>query len=150
MTKAIECGDIPQAFALMEQHFPVFAALDDMPNGHSPPKDPQLAQLHMVLFKLKCQRFIEIIRSSTPTSSMEALRYAQTYLKPNHGIFKDKVNEVTALIAYADPHQSHSKHLLAQERRDQLAVEVNHVLLGTVNIFNTSNTCIHVSPHSTM
>lgn len=84
----------------------------------------------MVLFKLKCQRFIEIIRSATPTSSMEALRYAQTYLKPNHGIFKEKVNEVTALIAYADPHQSHSKHLLTQERRDQLAIEVNHVLLG--------------------
>lgn len=105
------------------------ASLDNIPNS-TPPNDHEAIKLHAVLFKLKCQRFIEIIRSTTPSSELEAIRYAQTHLKATSSELKEKVKEVTALIAYADPHQSQSKHLLTQERREQLAKEVNDVLLG--------------------
>lgn len=131
LTNAIERGDIPEAFDLIKKYFPSFAAYDVVPNGIPPPNDPEAEALHMVLFKLKCQRFVEIIRSST---AMEALRYAQTHLKAPQDALKEKVNEVTALIAYADPHQSRSKHLLSQERRDELAMEVNEVLLAQCNL----------------
>ncbi|CAO3623014.1 unnamed protein product [Mucor hiemalis] len=134
LTDAIERGDILEAFELIKKYFPSFAAYDVVPNGIPPPNDPEGEALHMVLFKLKCQRFVEIIRSSTSTSSMEALRYAQTHLKAPQDALKEKVNEVTALIAYTDPHQSRSKHLLSQERRDQLATEVNNVLLAQCNL----------------
>lgn len=130
MTDAIEQGDILEAFDLIKKHFPALAAQDLVPNSPTPVNDPEAAQLHTVLFKLKCQRFIEIIRSTTASSELEAIRYAQTHLKATNTELKEKVKEVTALIAYADPQQSQSKHLLTQERREQLAKEVNNVLLG--------------------
>ncbi|GAA5815734.1 hypothetical protein MFLAVUS_009248 [Mucor flavus] len=133
LTDAIEQGDILEAFALIKTHFPVLASLDNVPNS-KPPNDLEAIKLHTVLFKLKCQRFIEIIRSTTPSSELEAIRYAQTHLKATNSELKEKVKEVTALIAYADPHQSQSKHLLTQERREQLAKEVNDVLLAQCNL----------------
>lgn len=124
LTDAIERGDIPLAFDLIHQHFPVLAAHDILP----PQDTAEAKQWHMILFKLKCQRFIEIIKTS---SELEAIRYAQLHLKPANNPWKEsQVKEVTALIAYVDPYQSQSKHLLSQERRDQLAKEVNHVLLA--------------------
>lgn len=128
MTEAIEQGDIPEAFNLINKHFPVLAAQDNLqPNGSA-----EATKLHMILFKLKCQRFIEIIKSS---SELEAIRYAQIHLKPtNNQLKENQVKEVTALIAYVDPYQSQSKHLLTQERRQQLAKEVNHVLLAQCNL----------------
>ncbi|GAA5805971.1 hypothetical protein HPULCUR_011498 [Helicostylum pulchrum] len=133
LTDAIEQGDILEAFALIKKHFPVLASLDNVPNS-TPPNDHEAIKLHTVLFKLKCQRFIEIIRSTTPSSELEAIRYAQTHLKATNSELKEKVKEVTALIAYANPHQSQSKHLLTQERREQLAKEVNDVLLTQCNL----------------
>ncbi|KAG2207499.1 hypothetical protein INT47_004247 [Mucor saturninus] len=124
LTDAIEKGDIPLAFDLINQHFPVLAAQDIL----QPHDTPEATKLHMILFKLKCQRFIEIIKTS---SELEAIRYAQLHLKPANNPWKEsQVKEVTALIAYVDPYQSQSKHLLTQERRQQLAKEVNHVLLA--------------------
>lgn len=134
MIEAIEQGNIPIAFDLINQHFPALAAQDLVPNGVPPSNDTEATKLHMILFKLKCQRFIEIIRSTTPASELEAIRYAQTYLKATNHALKEKVKEVTALIAYSDPYQSQSKHLLTQERREQLAMEVNHVLLAQCNL----------------
>jgi hypothetical protein len=51
-------------------------------------------------------------------------------LNPTTSALKEKVKEVTSLIAYTNPQESHAKHLLSQERREQLAVEMNHIILG--------------------
>lgn len=44
------------------------------------------------------------------------------------------VYEVSSLVAYEDPSKSGQAHLLSQDRRRQLADEVNCVVLG--NIYN--------------
>ncbi|CEP14440.1 hypothetical protein [Parasitella parasitica] len=129
LINAIEQGDIVLAFDLIKKHFPILAAQDLIPNGIPPPNNRlEVAELQDVLFQLKCQRFVEIIRTSS--STIEAIRYAQTHLKPINSRSKEQVKEVTALIAYADPRQSQSSHLLGQDRREQLAERVDRVLLG--------------------
>ncbi|KAG2214711.1 hypothetical protein INT46_000930 [Mucor plumbeus] len=121
---AIEQGDIVLAFDLIKKHFPILAAQDLIPNGIPPPNNRvEVAELQDILFQLKCQRFIEIIRTSS--STIDAIRYAQTHLKPTNNKSKEQVKEVTALIAYADPRQSQSSHLLGQQRREQLASQPN-------------------------
>jgi hypothetical protein len=40
------------------------------------------------------------------------------------------ITEVASLIAYAKPEQSNQAHLLSQDRRQQLAEEVNCIVLG--------------------
>lgn len=121
------------AFDLIKRHFPVLAAQDLIPNGIPPPNNrAEVAEQQDILFQLKCQRFIEIIRTSS--STIDAIRYAQTHLKPTNSRSKEQVKEVTALIAYADPRQSQSSHLLGQQRREQLASQVNQILLGNILI----------------
>ncbi|KAI9277879.1 CTLH/CRA C-terminal to lish motif domain-containing protein [Sporodiniella umbellata] len=78
------------------------------------------------LFKLRCQHFVEIIRSG---SELDAICYAQKHLNPARHDLKEQVREVTALIAYEDPQQSQSKHLMSYERRQLLAKEVNSIVL---------------------
>ncbi|OBZ91283.1 Glucose-induced degradation protein 8 [Choanephora cucurbitarum] len=117
LVQAVRKGDITLAFELIQQYFPSLTQ-DSIPSSEH------------VLFKLKCQQFIEIIRSSCPTSELEAIRYAQMHLKPIHSRDKELVKEVTALIAYTDPYKSQSKYLLTQERREQLASELNYTLLA--------------------
>ncbi|KAL7309045.1 hypothetical protein PS15m_011172 [Mucor circinelloides] len=130
---AIEQGDIVLAFDLIKRHFPILAAQDLIPNGVPPPNNrAEIAELQDVLFQLKCQRFIEIIRTSS--STIDAIRYAQTHLRPTNSRSKEQVKEVTALIAYADPRQSQSSHLLSQQRREQLASRVNQILLAQCNL----------------
>ncbi|CAO3632303.1 unnamed protein product [Mucor fragilis] len=130
---AIEQGDIVLAFDLIKRHFPVLAAQDLIPNGIPPPNSrAEVAEQQDVLFQLKCQRFIEIIRTSS--STIDAIRYAQIHLKPTNSRSKEQVKEVTALIAYADPRQSQSSHLLGQQRREQLASQVNQILLAQCNL----------------
>ncbi|CEG79782.1 hypothetical protein RMATCC62417_14209 [Rhizopus microsporus] len=109
---SIEQGEIHRALKTIEDHFPALLEHDD---------------LQHISFRLRCQHFIEIIRSG---SEMEAILYAQKYLKPVKHEFKEQVREVTSLIAYSDPFQSQSKHLMSQQRRDKLAHEVNCAILG--------------------
>ncbi|KAI8647615.1 CTLH/CRA C-terminal to lish motif domain-containing protein [Parasitella parasitica] len=133
LINAIEQGDIVLAFDLIKKHFPILAAQDLIPNGILPPNNrPEVAELQDILFQLKCQRFIEIIRTSS--STIEAIRYAQTHLKPINSRSTEQVKEVTALIAYADPHQSQSSHLLGQNRREELAKRVDQILLAQCNL----------------
>lgn len=82
---------------------------------------------YRVLFKLRCQHFIEIVRSS---NEVEAIRYAHQYLRPLQNLYQDMITEVASLIAYAKPEQSNQAHLLSQDRRQQLAEEVNCIALG--------------------
>ncbi|KAI8993422.1 CTLH/CRA C-terminal to lish motif domain-containing protein [Pilobolus umbonatus] len=134
LTQSILQGNIPLAFDLISQHFPTLAAIDISSSALSSANDTLAVDLHLILFKLKCQRFIEIIRSSSPSSEIEAIRYAQTHLKATNNLLKEKVKEVTALIAYANPHESQFKYLLSQERREILANEVNLALLALCNL----------------
>ncbi|CEG68945.1 hypothetical protein RMATCC62417_05103 [Rhizopus microsporus] len=109
---SIEQGEIHRALKVIKDHFPALLEHDE---------------LQHISFRLRCQHFIEIIRSG---SEMEAILYAQKYLKPVRHEFKEQVREVTSLIAYSDPFQSQSKHLMSQQRRDRLAHEVNCAILG--------------------
>ncbi|RCH96750.1 Ran-binding protein 9 [Rhizopus azygosporus] len=104
-------GEIHRALKVIKDHFPALLEHDE---------------LQHISFRLRCQHFIEIIRSG---SEMEAILYAQKYLKPVRHEFKEQVREVTSLIAYSDPFQSQSKHLMSQQRRDKLAYEVNCAIL---------------------
>ncbi|KAI8988289.1 CTLH/CRA C-terminal to lish motif domain-containing protein [Mycotypha africana] len=128
---AIETGDINLAFALIKKSFPTIAVHNLIPNGVPPPNDNEAIKIHNILFQLKCQQFIEIIRTSTV---QQALRYAQVNLRPTNATTTKLVEEVTTLIAYTDPYQSQVGHLLAQDRRSQLATEVNHILLAHCNL----------------
>lgn len=131
MYDAILNGNIPQAFTLIHRHFPALAAYDTQD-----PMKLEIEQqsnqhidtdLQYIIFKLRCQQFIEIVRTS---SEIEAIQFAQTHLKPMHKDYRDLTNEVASLIAYPDPHNASCSHLLSQERRRQLADEVNKVVLG--------------------
>jgi hypothetical protein len=147
LIKAIKQGDIVLAFELIKTHFPALAAHDLIPNGIPPPNDSLAADLQDILVQLRCQCFIEIIRTSS--STLEAIRYAQTHLRATNSTAKERVKEVTALIAYADPHQSQSSHLLSQQRRDDLAATVNDAILGIyikkTRISNMLNSCIIIA-----
>ena len=135
---AILNGNIPQAFTLIHRHFPALAAYDtqdpmkleiEQQNNHSIDTD-----LQYIIFKLRCQQFIEIVRTS---NEMEAIQFAQTHLKPMHKDYHDLTKQVASLIAYPNPHNDAScSHLLSQERRRQLADEVNKVVLGNIYIYN--------------
>ncbi|CAO3591755.1 unnamed protein product [Absidia cylindrospora] len=98
--------------------------IDDMDDCEN---DEETARTSRVLFKLRCQQFIEIVRSAT---EVEAIRYAQQYLRPMHKEYHAMITEVASLIAYADPEQSNQAHLLSQDRRRQLADEVNCIVLA--------------------
>lgn len=131
MFDAVSQGDILSAFVIIKNYFPKVAAHELIPNGVLPTDDFEAIQLQNILFEMRCQQFIEIIRS--PSSNvLEAIQYAQNYLKPINAESKELVKEVTALIAYEDPYVSQSSHLLSQERRDKLAEQVNTIILGKI------------------
>lgn len=130
---AIVQGNIPQAFDLIYRHFPSLAAQD--PNA-PPTPEPRVIEhnssidpshLRYILFKLRCQQFIEIIRSS---DSVQAIEFAKMYLRPQHKDHQHLRDEVSVLIAYSSPEESNYRHLLSQERRQELADQVNTVVLG--------------------
>ncbi|KAG0171425.1 hypothetical protein DFQ28_008567 [Apophysomyces sp. BC1034] len=116
---AILNGDIPRAFGLLDRHFP--AIMQNTSNE--------------TLFKLRCQQFVEIVRSC---SELEAIHFAQDYLKPMHAIYPEQTIEVTSLIAYPDPLNSRARYLLSQERRQQLADEVNRMVLDVCHLATES------------
>ncbi|SAM03897.1 hypothetical protein [Absidia glauca] len=141
---AIEAGDIPKAFDLIQKRFPglvqntIFDAncdnegvgIDMMDATMDAAKDDKM-RTYRVLFKLRCQHFIEIVRSS---NEVEAIRYAHQYLRPLQNLYQDMITEVASLIAYAKPEQSNQAHLLSQDRRQQLAEEVNCIALAYCNM----------------
>ncbi|CAO3600060.1 unnamed protein product [Absidia cylindrospora] len=123
--EAIERGDIPTAFDLIQKRFP--GLVQDSNNIMDGLADNEKIWADRVLFKLKCQQFVEIIRSS---SEVEAIRYAQQNLQPMNEDYQDMITEVASLIAYTNPGQSNQAHLLSQDRRRQLADEVNGIILA--------------------
>lgn len=83
---------------------------------------------HYILYKLRCQQFIETLRSS---GDLQAIQFAQYYLRPCHKLYTELTNSVTTLIAYTDfVENDKTKDLLSQKRRDDIADEVNEMILG--------------------
>ncbi|KAI7902691.1 CTLH/CRA C-terminal to lish motif domain-containing protein [Cokeromyces recurvatus] len=134
VSNAIKQGNIEMALHIIRNHFPLLA----MHESISPSHPSFIPHLRSVLFQLKCQHFIEIIRCVTPSSFAEALSYAQAHLRPASDEDRIYLDQVTPLIAYEDPYQSPSSHLLTQDARDQLAIYVNHVLMVLRNMPLTS------------
>ncbi|CAO3622415.1 unnamed protein product [Cunninghamella blakesleeana] len=134
---AIENGEILKAIDLIEKRFPGLIQKDDHintntninnnnNNNNDNNNNKQLENASRVLFKLKCQQFIEIVR----TKPEEAVLYARQHLQTNRLDYKEMVDEVFVLIAYEDLSKSGQTHLLSQDHRRQLADEVNCVVLN--------------------
>lgn len=135
---AIKRGDIGKAFSLIELHFPALIRTYNTINRLSLNEKPKpLPKSHYTLFNLRCQQFIEALRFS---GEMEAIQFAQYYLRPCHDIYPDLTNSVTTLIAYEDLTSEHTKDLLSQQRRDDIAEEVNEMILESQ----------HFSPKTTL
>ncbi|KAG0166079.1 hypothetical protein DFQ30_007593 [Apophysomyces sp. BC1015] len=109
---AIVGGNIQHGLTVIKQHFPT------------------LLPAH-IQYKLHCQQFIETVRSS---ASMEAIEYAHMHLVTDEKQQWAQLIEIAPLIAYTNPQQSGVKHLLAFERRIQLADEVNQTILAQFGI----------------
>jgi hypothetical protein len=89
-----------------------------------------LPKSHYVLYKLRCQQFIEILRTS---GDLEAIQFAQRYLRPCSKLYPELTQSVTTLIAYKELENEKTKDLLSQDRRDMLADQVNEMILGIIN-----------------
>ncbi|CAO3618402.1 unnamed protein product [Mucor fragilis] len=118
-------GDIGRAFTLIEKHFPnlirtyntinrMEAALQD---------NATLPKSHCTIYKLRCQQFVETLRSSGP---IEAIQFAKFYFRPCSKIYKELTDDATSLIAYTDL-ESHDRS--GQRHRDKIADEVNEMIL---------------------
>lgn len=115
---AIRQGDIEKAFDLIEHHFPILIKAPYQPKSSGP---------HYVLYKLRCQQFIETLRSF---GEIKAIQFAQHYLRPHHTLYSDLTNSVTCLIAYENLENDKTKEITSQSRRDIVADQVNEMILG--------------------
>ncbi|CAO3696931.1 hypothetical protein G6F70_000492 [Rhizopus microsporus] len=123
---SIKNGDIEQALTLLEKHFPGLIAEYNR-FTHRPQIDTNDAsKSHFIIYKLYCQQFIETLKSS---GALEAIEFARHYLKPCHEIYKEYANNILYLIAYADLEHERVKDVLSQKHRDDIADEVNELLL---------------------
>lgn len=122
---SIQSGDIPKAFDLLKQHFSVLIS-------------PADASSRKVLFRLNCQRFIEIVRSG---ETLEALKFAQTTLRALSNDLCingtpeeiETLSTISSLIAYQNPDQSPIAKYLDQSYRDDTADIVNNAVLGMLS-----------------
>ena len=109
----------------METHFP---DLITAYNNYTP-NDAQALLLHSTLYKLRCQQFIETLRTS---GDIKAVQFAQKYIRPWRKMYPDITNNVLILIAYHDLENENTRELLSQERRDKMAEQVNKIILGKI------------------
>jgi len=123
---SIQRGDIPKAFELLNEHFSVLIS-------------PTAASSRKVLFRLNCQRFIEIVRLG---ETLEALKFAQTTLRAIKNDLSingtpeeiETLSAISSLIAYQNPDQSPIAKYLDQSFRDETADIVNNAVLALVNL----------------
>ncbi|KAG2232005.1 hypothetical protein INT48_004815 [Thamnidium elegans] len=121
---AIQQGDITEAFTLIESHFPQLVKTYEHYNQSKSYQTPPRS--HYILYKLRCQQFIETLRSS---GDMEAIAFAQRYLRPCYEYYADYMNNVAVLMAYKDLENDTTRDLFGQHRRDSIADEVNEMIL---------------------
>ncbi|KAL9538702.1 hypothetical protein MBANPS3_010739 [Mucor bainieri] len=82
-----------------------------------------LPKSHCTIYKLRCQQFVETLRSSGP---IEAIQFAKFYFRPCSKLYKELTDDATSLIAYTDL-ESHDRS--SQRHRDKIADEVNEMIL---------------------
>ncbi|CAG8691503.1 16211_t:CDS:2 [Acaulospora morrowiae] len=131
----IIAGNIPAALLLCQATFPKVVAVDE--------DDLATSRSTEMRFKLHLQQFIETVRAG---NSEEALMFALTELRKytEHGDpnekkkYRDSLDEVISIIAYTEPENSPSAKFFAQTRRDQLADEINSMILSYDNQMNES------------
>ncbi|KAI9481505.1 MAG: CTLH/CRA C-terminal to lish motif domain-containing protein [Benjaminiella poitrasii] len=130
--ESVKEGNIGRAFDLIETHFPNLIRSYDTINRLDPFSSPveSLPKSHYILYKLRCQQFVEILRMS---GDIQAIQFAQNHLRPCSRVYTELTNSVTTLIAYANLENEKTKSLLSQERRDLIADEVNEILLESQN-----------------
>jgi CTLH/CRA C-terminal to LisH motif domain len=78
-------------------------------------------------FRLGCQHFVELVRARCPEN---ALKFAQQTLA-SYGSDSgnmDVLQDITVLLAYEDPERSPNGALMAPEKRELLAADLNIVL----------------------
>lgn len=125
----IQQGDICKAFTLIESHFPqlikTYEYFNQLQTYQPPPRS------HYILYKLRCQQFVETLRFS---GDMEAIAFAQRYLRPSYNFYTDYMNNIAVLMAYKDVENDTTKELFGQPRRDTIADEVNEMILGIINL----------------
>ncbi|KAJ3110683.1 hypothetical protein HDU96_006363 [Phlyctochytrium bullatum] len=86
-----------------------------------------------ICFQVKCQQFIELVRTSAP----DAVRFAQSELGQFGALgqkYLEVLQDVVALIAYRDPLSSPVAGFLSQERREEVATNVNNYILALENL----------------
>lgn len=127
---AIGKGDIGKAFTLIETHFPQLIRTYNTLNRLDTISSASFPKLHYVLYKLRCQQFIETLRTC---GDLEAIQFAQYYLRPCSKLYPELTQSVTTLIAYKELENEKTKDLLSQDRRDMLADQVNEMILGIVS-----------------
>ncbi|KAL7313236.1 hypothetical protein PS15m_007006 [Mucor circinelloides] len=122
---AIKEGDIGRAFNLIEKHFPNLIRIYNTINRmETTPEDKStLPKSHCIIYKLRCQQFVETLRSSGP---IEAIQFAKFYFRFCSKIYKELTHDATSLIAYTDL-ESHDRS--SQRHRDKIADEVNEMIL---------------------
>lgn len=89
---------------------------------------PTVLKNQDIVFKLKCQKFIEMIRSSNIN---DTLRYGQTELASFYTLpeYEHFLREVFSLIAYIDPYNCTVSYLLDESKRLAVADAVNLAIL---------------------
>ena len=87
-------------------------------------------QVQDVLFILSCQEFIELVA----INSESALEYVKKELEKFLDIsYRNELEELVTLLAYANPHSSRVGHYLTMNRREMVAKKLNSLILGKVN-----------------
>ncbi|OAD05555.1 hypothetical protein MUCCIDRAFT_109424 [Mucor lusitanicus CBS 277.49] len=122
---AIREGDIGRAFTLIEKHFPDLMRIYNTINRMEVALQDRstLPKSHCTIYKLRCQQFVETLRSSGP---IEAIQFAKFYFRPCSKLYKELTDDATSLIAYTDL-ASHDRS--SQHHRDRIADEVNEMIL---------------------
>mmetsp|Transcript_12368 Transcript_12368/g.21136 ORF Transcript_12368/g.21136 Transcript_12368/m.21136 type:complete len:457 (+) Transcript_12368:167-1537(+) len=94
--------------------------------------EPQMFEADSsILFELKCQKFVEMVRQKVPLS--ELVEFGRIELAPFRGKndqFDTKLREVFSLLAYPDPFDSPVSSLLKVERREPVSAALNGALLS--------------------
>lgn len=111
---------------LLSKHFPVLISAENITS-------------RKVLFRLNCQRFIEIVRSG---ETLDALKFAQTTLRSMSSEISsngtpeevETLSSISSLIAYQNPSDSPVGKYLEQGYRDETAEITNNAVLGKLDM----------------
>eukprot|EP00051_Salpingoeca_urceolata_P001624 m.42554 g.42554 ORF g.42554 m.42554 type:complete len:413 (+) comp11555_c0_seq3:227-1465(+) len=136
-------GKLAEAIAAVQQHYPTLLE-----------KQPDL------LFRLECQRFVELVSTQTASGQqsdegLEQLmsfgRQLQAMCPADMDDGKQLLQEIFSLLAYPDPRVGPMAFVLDPARREPLAVALNSAILGSLglpseppleNIVRQSATCL--------